>query len=133
LNANRNFNLDPQNCQLVRGYTGAAIYDFTGGTVLAVPPELRNCLHPAAGSFMLGPAHNLVEHPFMLLLQAKALGRFDSVCAEAEEVVAGPSEATPDFCWLEVTPHCNLHCVHCYGAFGPPVHEPDDLLTSEEW
>lgn len=130
---NRYFNLDPKKCNLVKGYCGAAIYDFVGGTVFSVPPELIKLIHPVLHCFVLDFTDNYLTNSFFKFLQVKALGRFDSVLPEKEEVMELKNEVTPDFCWLEITPDCNLHCVHCYGSFGSAEHVTSGLLTVEEW
>src|SRR5688572_23684207 len=37
-----------------------------------------------------------------------------------------------DFLWLEVTPHCNLTCTHCYADSSPqrPLH---DAMQPADW
>ncbi len=42
-----------------------------------------------------------------------------------------PVSTRLDFLWLELTAHCNLKCVHCYGQFGTPRTNRE--LSSEEW
>ena len=45
----------------------------------------------------------------------------------------GGLEEQLDFMWLELTPNCNLTCVHCYASAGPVARNFSSILNTEDW
>lgn len=133
LAADNYFNLDQSKCRLVKGAVGAALYDFAGGTVMAVPPDLVSLIDTENLGFFLSTGPGAVHHYFFVKLQTAGLGQFAPSASQGAASDESCPDITPDFCWLEVTPACNLRCVHCYGSFGPPEVDPAQQLTLEEW
>lgn len=52
--------------------------------------------------------------------------------AEEKEVARKKNCNTIDLLWLEITPKCNLNCVHCY-ADSSPYRPLSDGLTTDDW
>ncbi|MGI6163432.1 MAG: radical SAM/SPASM domain-containing protein [Bacillota bacterium] len=114
-------------CRFVKGAVQAALYDLKEGKVYSLNKTGRDLLEMG----LLDPS-SLSDTGRQYLAKLERLG------LATQTPTAPPTDDTIplrlDYVWLELTAHCNLRCVHCYGAFGfTSVTDPDYTMTLHDW
>lgn len=131
MNTSKTFYLNPAVCKAVHGAKGAAIYDFSKGEVIALPPDLALCIDVTALIIELPQALPSDLHKIITGIEARDLGQYEPY-SQTAPLILNPPATQRDFAWLELTEQCNLKCHHCYGSCtsDPPSINP---LSAKEW
>lgn len=120
-NDNERFALN-ENCFLVKGAKRGAIYDLSSGDVYWIDEITTKILDECERGLFLEEIPDLIpeeidfdeilEH--LKEIERLNLGKF----LNQDEVVDKIPFKEPelDILWLEITPRCNLRCIHCYAG-----------------
>ena len=126
-----------EGCFLVRGPRRSAVYDLRAAAIFSLDPLPSTLLEKyGAGRQPVSP-HPDDETPEQAAArQARERSPFTRVTEspvpspKIETALAPRDEQPRGGVWLEPTNRCNLRCIHCYAASGPPL--PEELST-QQW
>lgn len=127
-----------QHCELVKGASRGAIYDFASGKVYSINRGavelLQACHHEKIDQLLDGNSQaDQVYLQFLDGLTSKGLGSFYSAPpARSSQPAAEKTSAKIEFLWLELTSGCNNKCLHCYATSGPTIKDTDKV-PHERW
>ena len=116
-----------EDCVLVRGAARSALYDLSEGKVYS----LNRSAHRALAVLQQGITRRRHRH---FIEEVTAMGLVEAATtpvAPAQKMPRDGFKAKLDFIWLEVTSHCNLTCLHCYGDCRS-TPEPD-RMKEKQW
>lgn len=116
----KEYHLKP-NIELVNGATRSALYDLNTRLVYSINRDASEVLQSYR-----------TDDDFWQTLILMDLATSD----DSEENCTGNKEirvnSKLNFAWLELTTKCNENCLHCYGLFGKPKDNHNNL-TYLEW
>jgi len=114
-----------EHCFLITGVKRAAIYDLQSGDVYSIDERARSIVEQFESGVLISDIRVQGVSPeavvkYLTSLETAGLGRFigDS---EAISKIELPKPHDLEFLWLEVTPGCNLFCMHCYAGSSPAI------------
>jgi radical SAM protein with 4Fe4S-binding SPASM domain len=120
-------------CNLVKGATRGAIYDFKTGKVHSINKSAAELLSTCQNNEIEtlwdpSSADSSQYMDFLNKLTEKGLGFFQEPAPEpAKEIVLPPCPVKLEFIWLELTSACNSKCLHCYAESGPSCTTLDQV------
>ena len=111
---------------LVRGAVHSLLVHPASGRMSRINDTARKIIESgehgktvAATAHVLEPALTKKETAvFIRSLSDDGAVMLSSEPMHREQAAAGPPSSAMDFIWIEVTPHCNLRCIHCYADAG---------------
>lgn len=116
-----------ENCKFVEGYKNAAIYDFNNGKVYSINTYGKNLIKESLN----GKNINLSKKKITYITELTSL----KLISTEKKLETNIIKETPtlNYAWLELTEMCNLNCIHCYGQFGCPNINQENVLTDKDW
>ena len=116
-----------EDCVLVKGAARSALYDLAEGKVYS----LNRAAHRALAALQQGITRRRHRR---FIEKVTEMGLVESAAAPVTQAQRTPrdgAKAALEFIWLEVTSHCNLTCLHCYGDCRS-ASEPD-RMNERNW
>ena len=115
---------------LVKGAKRGAIYDLSSGNVYSIDDRSVAILE---SSQFDEPETEVIS--YLSKLQSLGLGSFVDNNHQISQIDLSLKHRHLDFAWLEVTPQCNLRCIHCYAGSdcNNLSAKPKDSMTTEQW
>ena len=116
-----------EDCVLVKGAARSALYDLAEGKVYS----LNRAAHRALAALQQGITRRRHRR---FIEKVTEMGLVESAAAPVTQAQRTPrdgAKAALEFIWLEVTSHCNLTCLHCYGDCRS-ASEPD-RMEEKQW
>ncbi len=115
---------------LVKGAKRDAIYDLSSGNVYSIDDQSVAILE---SSQFDEPETEVIS--YLSKLQSLGLGSFVDNNHQISQIDLSLKHHHLDFAWLEVTPQCNLRCIHCYTGSNCDnlSAKPKDSMTTEQW
>lgn len=120
-----------EKCYLVKGYKNAAIYDLNECKVYSLNEYGKIAVEKALNNTK---NVSILEKEYILKLKEMNLLK-DGKDKKKDKDIDTIKIPKPkvNYAWLELTGACNLRCIHCYGQFGYPVIDKNEMLTLNEW
>jgi len=121
-----------EKCKFVKGAKNAAIYDLANKKVYVLNSVGKSFVE----DFVIDPTR-LNPQGVEYIEKLENLGLIEE--NDSIRNIENEQPTCPDchlhYVWLELTQHCNLRCVHCYGQFGSPINESSNTkaMTTEDW
>jgi radical SAM protein with 4Fe4S-binding SPASM domain len=136
-----------KNCVLVKGNLNSALYDLTREQVYSLNPTAsrivdlvneRSRIKEIVEEVTDCPEAEKEVIEFLNTLVKKGIARISGSAIKTRRLTLSKPRRKLHFMWLEITPRCNLRCLHCYASSGPHSslqknqnHTEPELSTSD--
>jgi len=138
LSLNNHYFFLPENKALVKGSKYSIIIDFESGRTYRVNRSASRIIELGEQGFKVEEA---VEKLGSELKDSSIISFIEKLVEQGLLLLSSnpkpqgsekPSELKLDFIWIEVTPNCNLQCIHCYTEARVNKDEQLETLSKEE-